>query len=202
MMIVTKGHNDHICNEIQNNEQEICESQSDKMDQESDVLQQTSVKSDNQSVQNSKQTSVKSDNQSEQNSKQTSVKSDNQSEQNPVESQEKESSEESQSQFGKTSVASKIYGESVHNKSNESQNENQNESQSESQSEGEVNSHKDSQENDESDFLERMCFANLTNEDKVYNHNNVLLGGTIEEVIMQNASNFKKHSKKMLGKTF
>ena len=86
MMIVTKGHNDHICNEIQNNEQEICESQSDKMDQESDVLQQTSVKSDNQSVQNSKQTSVKSDNQSEQNSKQTSVKSDNQSEQNPVES--------------------------------------------------------------------------------------------------------------------
>jgi hypothetical protein len=53
-----------------------------------------------------------------------------------------------------------------------------------------------------SSFLDRIANTNIGNEDKIYNHNNVLLGGTIEEMIIGNDVNFKKYSSKMFGNLF
>ena len=50
-----------------------------------------------------------------------------------------------------------------------------------------------------SDFLERIANTNMQNEEKVYNHNNVLLGGSIEDHILENNVLFRKYSSKMLG---
>ena len=47
-------------------------------------------------------------------------------------------------------------------------------------------------------FLETVHNENLTNMDKIYNHNNVLLGGSIEEVIIDNRIKLTPH-KQWLG---
>jgi hypothetical protein len=65
---------------------------------------------------------------------------------------------------------------------------------------GSVSEKSESKEDDfTSSFLDRIANTNIGNEDKIYNHNNVLLGGTIEEMIIGNDVNFKKYSSKMFG---
>ena len=95
--------------------------------------------------------------------------------------------------------ASEKVSEKSSEKSSEEPSEKSSENEAESNQSSESKKSEAKEDDFESDFLDRIANTNMMNEDKVYNHNNVLLGGTIEEMIIDNDVNFKKYSSKMFG---
>lgn len=179
----TRANNGVICEKVQKSGEISSKNGSNDIVEEPTVeamIDEKSVEDEENPAQ--QENSVQEQSQSEENSESESYNDPNR---NQCESYVEESSVKSESRNVENSVQSE-------NRSVE------NSVQSDSQIEEEI-SRKDSHESDvASDFLEKMRYVNLQNEDKVYNHNNVLLGGTIEEVIMEQP-NFKKYSSQMFG---